>query len=293
MGELAFLIIINIEKMRNILRTFLLILSVFSTFNCNLKFLNEVTPIEIKDYLLYINGFLNGTHIGQVAPNIFGCDLSDTGLYTSVIDFSIYIKNDTWKHQSVLILVEDVSASFSYIFGNFSKIFHYCKVAPFDSADLVKALAKYLSSPLVYLGTVVSYIVKNPYQIYKEYVRSKILLEQNKPYEAGQIVGDLLSTVFFPKLNSNLALFYLKEETTEFEAIEELFSCGVTTADISKKVVLSVREFVRIFRSTGSFTNLYSNLKEIIGEVSSSLSQCLKTSTRLAKILLKIIFDRK
>jgi hypothetical protein len=178
------------------------------------------------------------------------------------------------------------------MFGNFSKIFHYCKVAPYDTVDIFKALGRYLSDPLTYITTFTKNLLSNPYNFYKEYIRSKMLLEQGNPLQAGQIIGELFASIFFPKLDYSLALFYLKADTSEFSEIEELFQCGISSLEISKKVVESVREFIRIFRRTGTFGNIYQNIKTIIGEGSASINSCLKTSVRIAKILLKIIFDR-
>lgn len=274
-------------------RHLLIVLVVLFSVNCQLNFLEEQSQMNFEDYLLYINGFLNGTQLYKVAPNIVGCDNSDTGLYTSVVDFGFYWKNATWKGHSVLLIIEEVSASFSFMFGNFSRIFHYCKVAPYDTVDIFKALGSYLSTPLTYLGTVIKNLATSPYYIYKQYVKSKMLLERKQPYEAGQLIGEVFASTFFPKLDYTVSLFYLNSEVSEISEIEELFQCGISAVEITKNVVQSVREFVRIFRRTGTLTNLYSNLKAIIGEGSASVKACLKSAVRISKVLLKIIFDRK
>ena len=251
----------------------------FNSIFCeNLKFLENDNALSFKydNYLTYFNGFLNGTGIFKIAPNIEGCDLSNEGFINSINDFSFYIKNETWKHQNVVEVIQDVSASFGYFFGNFSKIFRFCKNTPKETIELLKALGKYLSSPFVYIGNVMKTAISNPYYIYREYIRSRIFLEENNSYEAGQTVGKLVNLVFFPKIDNTLILLYKESKNQGYTEIENLFQCGIKNLEVAKNVLNAVTEFIRIFRKTGSFSNLKSQLTNIVKNESDSISQCLK-----------------
>jgi hypothetical protein len=278
--------------MKNWIRSILVIISVLSLAKCEIKFLVDTNFMELNEYVLYLNGFINGTQLYKVAPNIAGCEVSDANLYTSIRDFYIYFNNNTWNDKGILVLVEDVTASFSYMFGNFSRIVGLCKVAPYDTVSLFHAFINYFSSPLNYLSTFTKNILRQPYYFYKEYVRSKILLEQGKPYLAGQTLGTLFKNVVFPELIS-IRDQSKKEETIEFKDIEELFNCGITDEETIKKIHVSVSEFINNYKQTGNFSDLKNNFMKVVREEDyKSVSSCLVRSEKIAKILLKSLFGQ-
>jgi hypothetical protein len=255
-----------------------------------MNFLTDTDNMELNDYVLYINGFVNGTQLYKVAPNIAGCEVSDANLYTSVRDFYIYFNNNTWNDKGILVLVENVTASFSFMFGNFSRIVGFCKVAPYDTVSLFNAFVNYFSSPINYLTTFTKNILKQPYYFYKEYVRSKILLEQGNPYLAGQILGNLFKSMVFPELNQ-IKDQNKEEGDIELGDLEELFNCGIKDEATINKIHASVREFTRNYKQTGKFNDLNSKLKEVlIEEDYRSVSSCLMISEKITKALLKGIY---
>ena len=86
--------------MKNWIRSILVIISVLSLAKCEIKFLVDTNFMELNEYVLYLNGFINGTQLYKVAPNIAGCEVSDANLYTSIRDFYIYFNNNTWNDKS-------------------------------------------------------------------------------------------------------------------------------------------------------------------------------------------------
>jgi hypothetical protein len=276
--------------MNNCIRSILVIISVLYFAKCEVKFLVDTNFMELNDYVLYINGFINGTQLYKVAPNIAGCEVSDANLYTSIRDFYIYFNNNTWNEKGILVLVEDVSASFSYMFGNFSRIVGLCKVAPYDSVSLFHAFVNYFASPLNYLSTFMKNILKQPYYFYREYVRSKILLEQGHPYLAGQTLGTLLKNVVFPELSS-VKNQHIKEEPIELNDIEELFNCGISDEETIKKIHVAVRRYSENYKGTGRFSDINNSFMKVLHEEDyKKVSSCLANSEKIAKILLKSLF---
>lgn len=279
--------------MKNLMRSIIFIVTVICLVNCQIKFLNDSDFMELNDYVLFINGFVNGTQLYKVSPNIAGCEVSDANLYTSIRDFYIYFNNNTWKTKEITVLVEDVTASFSYMFGNFSKIVGFCKVAPYDTIDLFKAFANYFSSPIKYLTTFTKNIINQPYTFFKQYIRSKILLEQGNAYSAGQIIGVLFKNIFFPELGLNNEI-EKNIETTSLKIVEEFFDCDISNKVVIEKIKYSVREFTRVYIETRIFTDLNEQIKKDIGKkYYESVSICLKNSEKIAKIVLKKVYEKK
>jgi hypothetical protein len=259
---------------------------VIAAINCNIGFLeNKAATIgdSTDDYINFINGFLKGTNLtDSFAPEIIGCYFGTGGTYQTIKAIQDYIKSGTWSERKVLVMLEEMSDLFQYMFGNFSQTFRHCKNTPQDSLDVFMKIAKSIVNLDLYKQAIGS-LVYNPVYIYKEYVKSKILIERGEQFEAGLILGQLFNFVFVPKMPQDVqALFTTDQFILSDSSVTSYTDCA-RYGKINEDIVSMMKKFTRDNDSSNLTPDTMVKFFNLAKKESPEMMKCLMTALGSSK----------